>query len=432
MNFLKILIVEDEQNIATDIRSNLQKLGYSVAPITDFEKEIINPVSKKFPALTMINIALGGKFNSLKIADIIQELCHASILYVIDNLEEIKIHHCHNREGFNYLFKSVLEKNLDTTVQMPLYKQTVKKKWEQETQWLETVIESMNCAVLVTDVNSSVRMMNPLAEKITGWNFKSAFGEDFSTIFNLIDEETGEDIDNIATQVISTGKALTLPNSSILITKNGEKIPVGDSISPIRDRNNQIIGSVLIFQDITQRKKMEAQLTRNAFYDSLTDLPNRILFLDRLRQAFQRSKRRSNYRFAVLFLDLDGFKEINDHFGHTVGDDFLVAISRRLEFCLRSSDTIARFGGDEFAILLEEIKDVSIATNVAQRIQQALSLPLDLNTHQTVTSASIGIVVNTSEYEEPEKLLRDADIAMYCSKQKGKATYTVFKNQHLT
>ncbi|MEM7555374.1 MAG: diguanylate cyclase [Cyanobacteria bacterium P01_A01_bin.84] len=351
-----------------------------------------------------------------------------SVLYLTDNLKQI---HSHNMEGFNYLFKPVLEKDLNTAVQIALYKQTVERKWERETEFLKTVIESMNCAVLVTDVDACVRMMNPLAEKITGWDLKSAFGQDFSVVFNLLDEETGEDIENVAARVISTGKVLNLPKNSILIAKNGQRIPVGDSISPTRDRNNQITGSVLIFRDITQRKELEAQLTRNAFYDSLTELPNRVLFLDRLRQAFQRSKRRNNFHFAVLFLDLDGFKKINDRFGHTVGDDFLIAISRRLELCLRSSDTIARFGGDEFAILLEEIKDINLASEVAQRIQKALSLPLDLNGHQIVTTASIGIVLNTNDYEEPERLLRDADIAMYSAKEQGKAMYKVFSGQHL-
>jgi diguanylate cyclase (GGDEF)-like protein len=185
-------------------------------------------------------------------------------------------------------------------------------------------------------------------------------------------------------------------------------------------------GAVLVFQDITQRKEIEAKLLRNACYDGLTKLPNRVLFLDRLRQAIERSKRRIDYRFAVLFLDLDGFKGINDRFGHGVGDDFLVEIAQRLESSLRSGDTVARFGGDEFAVLLEDIKDVTDATNVAKRIQENLGLPLILNEHQIFPTASIGIALSGRDSEEPQNLLRDADIAMYRAKRQGKARYGIF------
>jgi diguanylate cyclase (GGDEF)-like protein len=168
-------------------------------------------------------------------------------------------------------------------------------------------------------------------------------------------------------------------------------------------------------------------LVRNAFYDALTSLPNRVLFLDRLRQAFERGKRRNNYRFGLLFLDLDGFKNINDRFGHGMGDDLLVALAQRLELCVRSGDTVARFGGDEFAVLLEEIKGVSDATSIAKRIQEALKVPLHLNGQEFITTASIGIALSEDSHEEPSSMLRDADIAMYRAKQQGKANYAVFR-----
>lgn len=205
-----------------------------------------------------------------------------------------------------------------------------------------------------------------------------------------------------------------------------KKIPIADTVAPIRDQMGGITGAVIVFQDITQRKQKEAQLIRNAFYDGLTALPNRVLFLDRLKQASERCKRRFNYHFAVLFLDLDSFKIINDRYGHSIGDDLLVAIARRLESCLRSGDTVARFGGDEFAVLLEDIKDVSDAINIAKRIQETLSLPLHLNGYEISTTASIGIALSCDGYEDPTNLLRDADTAMYRAKGKGKANYIVF------
>ena len=171
---------------------------------------------------------------------------------------------------------------------------------------------------------------------------------------------------------------------------------------------------------------MEEQLIHDAFHDALTGLHNRVLFMDRLQQAIVRSNRNEEEQFAVLFLDLDRFKLVNDSLGHLVGDQLLIATAQRLQSCLRSCDTLARLGGDEFAILLEPVQSISDAIAVAERIQQDLSVPLPLNGYEIFTTASIGIASSTIGYERPEDLLRDADTAMYCAKEQGKACYALF------
>jgi diguanylate cyclase (GGDEF)-like protein/PAS domain S-box-containing protein len=309
---------------------------------------------------------------------------------------------------------------------MALYKHQIERKLQEEKQRLMAIVNSMGCGVVVTYTNGCIQMMNPVAEALSGWKQEEAFGKKLAEVLSLVDKDTGELLENLATEVMEKGAVLHLPENCTLITKDGKEISVGDSIAPIRDDDGNITGTVLVFQDITQRKQIEAQLLRNAFYDSLTALPNRVLFLDRLRQAIERSKRRNDYQFGVLFLDLDGFKGINDRFGHGIGDDFLVAIAQRLESCLRSGDTVARFGGDEFAVLLEDIKDVSDATNVAKRIQDTLKEALNLNGREIFTTASIGIALSGSVDDEPESLLRNADTAMYRAKQQGKARYGIF------
>lgn len=178
--------------------------------------------------------------------------------------------------------------------------------------------------------------------------------------------------------------------------------------------------------DITERKYAEDQLTHNAFHDSLTGLPNRVLFMDRLQHAIQRSKRRKESWFAVLFLDLDRFKTVNDSLGHVLGDQLLIAAARRLQTCLRTSDTIARFGGDEFVILLEDLESSEDATRVAERILHEMTAPFTLAGHQMVITTSIGVVFSTMGYEKPEEVLRDADIAMYRAKEQGRRQYVVF------
>ena len=185
-------------------------------------------------------------------------------------------------------------------------------------------------------------------------------------------------------------------------------------------------------KEITSRKRLESQLLHNAFHDVLTGLPNRALFMDRLSRAIARTQRHDEYLFAVLFLDLDRFKLINDSLGHMVGDELLQSIAQRLSGCVRAGDTIARLGGDEFVILLEDIQDLSDATYIAERIQKELTLPFNVCGHEVFTAVSIGIVLSpktaneTESYDQPENLLRDADTAMYRAKALGRARYEVF------
>ena len=433
----KILIVEDEKLLAISIRKSLQKLGYLVHQITDSGEEAIRKVAEIHPNLVLMDISLSGDIDALEAAGIIQENYHTPVLYLADCSEYITSDNEKLREPFSYIPKPVEEKELYAAVQMALYKRQIEQNLEEEKQRLESIVNSINSAVVVTDYEGYIQMMNPLAQKLTGWKLKEAVGQDISKVLNLVNEDNEEIITNIVKQATDKGEVVNLPENCTLIAKDGRKIPVADSIAPIQlqnapqsgERKGEITGTVLVFQDITQRKQIEEQLIRNAFYDSVTGLPNRVLFLDRLRQAFERSKRRKNYLFAVLFVDLDDFKGINDCFGHATGDRCLIEIAHRLESCLRSGDTVARLGGDEFVVLLEEIKDITDATNVTKRIQEILPEPLILDECKVITTACIGIAINSNDYEEPERLLRDADIAMYRAKREGKATYAIYNSQ---
>jgi diguanylate cyclase (GGDEF)-like protein len=178
--------------------------------------------------------------------------------------------------------------------------------------------------------------------------------------------------------------------------------------------------------DVTERKLVEQQLLHDALHDGLTGLPNRALFLDRLDRTIARARRNGNYSFSVLFLDLDRFKIVNDSLGHHLGDSLLTAFGMRLLKLLRSSDTLARLGGDEFVILLDELGNVSDAVLIAEKIQEDLKQPFNLNDQSVYISASIGVVTDTSGYEKPEDILRDADIAMYRAKADGKARHALF------
>jgi diguanylate cyclase (GGDEF)-like protein/PAS domain S-box-containing protein len=189
---------------------------------------------------------------------------------------------------------------------------------------------------------------------------------------------------------------------------------------------NRIAGSLT---DITARKVAEERLERSALYDGLTGLPNRMMLMDRMQRALERAKRHADYQFGLLFLDFDRFKVVNDSLGHVIGDQLLVGIAQRLEGCVRTEDTVARLGGDEFVVLIDYIIDPGDAVQVAERIQRALAEPFDLGGHEVFTSVSIGIALSVTGYEEPETVLRDADIAMYRAKSGGRARYELFDSE---
>ncbi len=192
--------------------------------------------------------------------------------------------------------------------------------------------------------------------------------------------------------------------------------------------NPAVCGVVVNSRDVSDRKRAEERLLHDALHDPLTALPNRSLFMDRLTHSLDRRSRTLSYRCAVLFLDLDRFKLVNDSFGHAIGDRLLVQVGGRLGGCLRPNDTLARLGGDEFAILLDDVDDASIAVRVAQRVQTELEVPFTLDGHEVYSSASIGIALSDAE-SKPEDVLRDADTAMYRAKGQGRAGYAIFDAQ---
>ena len=226
--------------------------------------------------------------------------------------------------------------------------------------------------------------------------------------------------------------------------KDGSWRTFESTASAVRDANGKSTNLVIVNRDITERKRAEQRLQHNAFHDALTDLPNRALFLDRLGQAFSRAKRHPDYKFAVLFVDLDDFKKFNDSLGHAAGDEILIGLGQRLSSSLRKDDTVARqppqidnptalentlarMGGDEFTIIIEDIHDPSDAIRVATRIQNSLAAtPLVILGQEIFATASVGIALSTSPHNSAEDLLRDADLAMYRAKTLGKARCEVF------
>jgi diguanylate cyclase (GGDEF)-like protein/PAS domain S-box-containing protein len=258
--------------------------------------------------------------------------------------------------------------------------------------------------------------------QILGYSEKEMLATDFLAVTHPDDLPTA--LSNIG-QLLK-GRVHSSQMEKRYVHRHGHEVWVHWSVSLVRDQYSKSVHLIFQIQDITDRKLAEQQLHHDAFHDALTGLPNRALFMDHLKLAVARSLRRDREMFAVLYLDLDRFKIINDSLGHTIGDQLLVGIADRLKKNLRPGDTVARLGGDEFTILIEDIADEKEAVQVAERIQKELSIPFNLSGREVFTTVSLGIAPSSTGYERAEDILRDADTAMYRAKSLGKARHEIF------
>ncbi len=287
--------------------------------------------------------------------------------------------------------------------------------------FLEQLLNAAPEAIMITR-HARILHVNREFESLFGFTSEEAVGRNTYDI--LIPETRRHEFDMLEHTMQLYGRASM---ETVRLNKSGELIDVSVLVAPI-ELSGIEVGNFVSYRDIRDKKLTDLKLQHDALYDSLTGLANRALFLDRLQLTMARQQRRSEFSFAVMFLDLDRFKAVNDTLGHACGDDLLVRIAVRLRACFRPEDTVARFGGDEFAILIEDIANISDVTRIADRVQQDIRLPLNVHGHEVMVTASIGIAFGTLDHATPEQILRDADYAMYQAKSHGQARHQVFDN----
>ncbi|MDT7541161.1 MAG: hypothetical protein QOE33_1065 [Acidobacteriota bacterium] len=258
--------------------------------------------------------------------------------------------------------------------------------------------------------------------KLIGYSEEELLQTNFQSITHQ--DDLGADLTDLYQML--AGKVVTSTREKRYVHKDGHMVWAAVSASSVADAQGRPAHFIVQAQDITERKQAEAQLHHAAFYDGLTGLPNRALFSDHLELAVSRTAQHKDHLFAVLFLDIDRFKNINDSLGHAVGDQLLKAVAGRLVGCVRPEDTVSRFGGDEFAILLNGIKHSTEAFSVTERILREVETPFRLSGYDVFTSTSVGIALSTTGDASTEEILRDADTAMYRAKEQGKGRYEVF------
>ncbi|ABI56468.1 diguanylate cyclase domain-containing protein [Alkalilimnicola ehrlichii MLHE-1] len=296
----------------------------------------------------------------------------------------------------------------------------------QKAERARVTLESIGDAVLVTDSLGYVTYLNPVAETLTGWSRDEASAQPLATVFKIVDGAAGEFALNPAVTAMNEDRTVGLVANCILLQRDGGSIGIEDSAAPIHDRNGRVTGAVIVFRDVSLSRSVTQKMAYLAHHDSLTGLPNRALLAERLGRALG-AARRHDRQLALLFLDLDHFKRINDTMGHDIGDHALRGTAYRLSDCVRETDTVSRLGGDEFVVLLEEIDSPDDAAHIAEKVLAAITAPLHVGDHTLQVSASIGISIFPQHGADAETLHQRADAAMYQAKAKGRAGYQFFQ-----
>ena len=295
---------------------------------------------------------------------------------------------------------------------------------EIQTAYFSQLFANSPQAIVIIDMHRNVVNCNQGFEELFGYKATDIVGYGMRSF--IVPDELLAECENVRTSILD-GK--TCQCETLRRHSDGKLLPVSMIGFPIRVGDN-INGTIYIYQDISERKSFEEQITHQAFHDALTGLPNRTLFAERLERALQRSRRRTDFHYALVLIDLNKFKTVNDSLGHPVGDQLLIQVGRRLLSSVRAMDTVARLGGDEFAIILEEFASQEELVQAAKRMHSLLCKPYNICKSDIVSGASIGIVPNIMEYSSPEDILRDADIAMYRAKQKNTGIVLFDKQMH--
>jgi diguanylate cyclase (GGDEF)-like protein/PAS domain S-box-containing protein len=291
-----------------------------------------------------------------------------------------------------------------------------------EKERAQVTLNSIGDAVLSTDTLGNVTYLNLVAESMTGWSREEASGQPLSEVFQIVDSLTRERARNPLALAVQLNKTVELTPNCVLVRRDGFEAAIEDSASAIHDRGGQVVGAVVVFRYVSAARALSLQIAQ---HDFLTDLPNRMLLSDRLTQAISFARRRGNH-LAVLFVDLDRFKLVNDSLGHAIGDQLLQSVAERLVTCVRSSDTVSRQGGDEFVVLLSQVEHAEDAAITARKMLTALSVPHSITEQTLQVTASIGVSIYPDDGLDGDALVKSADAAMYRAKATGGHNYQFF------
>jgi diguanylate cyclase (GGDEF)-like protein/PAS domain S-box-containing protein len=425
----KLLLVEDNPGDARLLREMLNEAGANKTEVTQAEsmKEAETHLVECVFNIVLLDLGLPDA-QGLEAVRRARVVAPRVPLVVLTGLDDEALAARALQDGAqDYLIKGQIE----TRGLLRALRYAIERKAMEDALFVikERAQVTLNCigdAVVCTDISGNITFLNLIAEKMTGWASEEASGRPMAEVFQILDATSRETTPNPMEEAVGLNRTVHLPSNCILIRRDGVETPIEDSVAPIHDRDGKATGAVIVFRDVSTARAMAKQMAHSAQHDFLTGLPNRMLLNDRVNQAIVLAPRHTK-KVAVLFLDLDGFKHINDSLGHPIGDQLLQSISKRLVTCVRNSDTVSRQGGDEFVVLLSEVEQSEDAARSAARILQAVAEAHSIEQHDLHVTASIGLSVFPDDGLDAETLIKNADTAMYQAKENGRQSYQFFK-----
>jgi diguanylate cyclase (GGDEF)-like protein/PAS domain S-box-containing protein len=332
------------------------------------------------------------------------------------------------REGAqDFLIKGRVEaRGLLLALRYAIERKAMEETLFGEKERAQVTLNSIGDAVACTDSSGNITFLNLVAENLSGWSRQEALGRPMAEVLRILDAHTHETIPNPMEMAVQRNRTEHLPLNCVLLHRDGREIPIEDSVSPIHDRQGQVSGAVIVFRDVTVARALELEKAHSAEHDFLSGLPNRKLLKDRIDFGIALARRHMK-KLAVLFLDLDGFKHVNDSLGHAVGDKLLQSVAARLTECVRGTDTVSRLGGDEFVVLLSEVELAEDAAVSATRMLEAVAAAHTIDENDIHVTTSIGVSIYPDDGVDAESLIRCADTAMYQAKENGRQSYQFYE-----
>jgi diguanylate cyclase (GGDEF)-like protein/PAS domain S-box-containing protein len=431
-----VLLVEDNLGDARLLREMLNEQGSPDTEVTHVEcmSEAEKYLAERAVDIILLDLGLPDA-QGLEAVRRARAAAPRAPLVVLTGLDDESLAAQALQEGAqDYLVKGQIvlsSGQIETRGLLRALRYAIERKIMEEALFIEkeraqVTLNSIGDAVICTDVSGKITFLNVVAEKMTGWPRREAAGRPMAEVFRILDATSRQTARNPMETAVGQNRTVHLPSNCVLIPRDGFEISIEGCVSPINDREGQAAGAVFVSRDVSAARAMALQITHSAEHDFLTGLPNRMLLSDRINQAIALA-RRSTKQVAVLFLDLDGFKYINDSLGHPIGDKLLQSITKRLLDCVRRSDTVSRQGGDEFVVLLPDVQKPEDAAITAGRLLQAVAEAHSIGQHDLHVTTSIGVSVYPDDGLDAETLVKNADTAMYQAKENGRQSYQFFK-----